>query len=62
MSSYSTHELLSLWAKGDLTAEQAVGHLIQNHLTLSQRQTEIEQRLRRLEAARPVDPAKPPQA
>ena len=59
MSSYAITELLSLWAKGELTVEQAVGHLMQNHLALCQRQTEIEHRLRRLEGARPVDPAKP---
>ena len=62
MSTHSIHELLSLWAKGELTVDQAVGHLMQNFLALFQRQTDIEQRLRRLEGTRPVDPAKPPAA
>jgi hypothetical protein len=60
MSTHAIHELLSLWSKGELAAEQAVGHLMQNFLALSQRQTAIEQRVRRLEGARPLDPPKPP--
>jgi hypothetical protein len=66
MSTHAIHELLSLWSKGELTAEQArpvgPGHLMQNFLALSQRQTAIEQRVRRLEGARPLDPPKPPAA
>ncbi|HMN31211.1 MAG TPA: hypothetical protein PKE45_23870 [Caldilineaceae bacterium] len=49
MSTYPLPELLSLWAKGELTAEQAVGHLVQNQLALSQRLAEVERRLRQLE-------------
>jgi hypothetical protein len=45
--------LLSLWAKGELTAEQAVGHLVQNQLALSQRLSELEKRVRQLELPRP---------
>jgi len=56
MSTYTLPDLISQWAKGDLTAEQAIGHLLQNLLAqvnrqveLSIRQTEFEQRLRLLE-------------
>ena len=49
MSTYPLPELLLLWAKGELTAEQAVGHLVQNQLTLSQRLSELEKRVRQLE-------------
>ena len=48
---YSLAELLRLWRLGDLTAEQAVGHLLQNLAPLQQRQTDQEKRLRRLEEA-----------
>ena len=56
MSTYTIPGLIKLWAKGELTAEQAVGHLLQNQLTFSNRQTELsnqqiefEKRLRQLE-------------
>ena len=48
-STYNLPELLRLWRLGDLTAEQAVGHLLQNLVPLHQRQSEQESRLRRLE-------------
>ena len=50
-STYSLTELLRLWRLGELTAEQAVGHLLQNLAPLQQRQTDQEKRLRRLEEA-----------
>jgi hypothetical protein len=50
-STYSLPELLRRWRLGDLTAEQAVGHLLQNIVPLHQRQTEHESRIRRLEEA-----------
>lgn len=50
-STYTLTELLRLWRLGDLTAEQAVGHLLQNLIPLYQRQSEQESRLRRLEEA-----------
>lgn len=49
MSTHSIPELLSLWTKGDLTAEQAVGHLLQNLLALSQRLHVLEKRVHQLE-------------
>jgi hypothetical protein len=45
MSTHSIPELLQLWPKGELTVEQAVGHLLQNLLTLFQWHTEVERRL-----------------
>ena len=49
MSTYSLPELLQQWIQGNLTTEQAVGHVLQNLLTLAQRLTELEKRLRQLE-------------
>jgi hypothetical protein len=49
MSTYTIPDLIHQWAKGDLTAEQAIGHLLQNLLALFNRQTEFEKRLRQLE-------------
>jgi len=52
-STYSLPDLLRKWAQGDLTAEQAVGHLLQNLLALGNRQSEFEKRLRALEQPKP---------
>jgi hypothetical protein len=41
--------LVKEWAKGELTVEQAIGHLLQNLYWLFQRLAEIEKRLRQLE-------------
>ncbi len=49
MSTYSLPDLLQQWAQGKLTAEQAIGHVLQNLLTLAQRLTDLEKRLRQLE-------------
>ena len=57
MSTYSLPDLLQQWAQGNLTAEQAIGHLLQNLLTLAQRLTDLEKRLRQLE--QPPGKAKP---
>jgi hypothetical protein len=58
MPTYSTSDLLSLWAKGDLTPDQAIGHILQNLLTLSQRLAALE----KLSGPRPAaqSPAEPP--
>ena len=55
MSTYTIPELIQLWRKGELTIEQAVGHLLQNLLALVQWRAEVEKRLRQLEQP----PAKP---
>ena len=49
MSTYTLPDLLKYWQLGELTAEQAVGHLLQNLLAIAQRLTEAEKRLRQLE-------------
>ena len=49
MSTYSIPELLQKWKLGELTVEQALGHVLQNCLTLIQRQTETEKRVQQLE-------------
>jgi len=55
MATYLLPDLIQRWAKGDLTADQAIGHLLQNLLALFNRQTELEKRLRALEQSRPAD-------
>lgn len=49
MATHPIPELLSLWAKGRLTTEQAIGHLLQTVEALAQRLAEAEKRLRQLE-------------
>ena len=60
MSTHPIPDLLSLWAKGELTADQAIGHMLQNLLALSQRLVALE----KLRAARPANQpsAEPPAA
>ncbi|MFN8486384.1 MAG: hypothetical protein U0350_02255 [Caldilineaceae bacterium] len=56
MSTYSLPDLLQRWSKGDLTADQAIGQLLQQLLILADRQTELDKRLRALEQPpRPQD-------
>lgn len=50
MSKYSAKEILSLWAKGELTSEQAIGHLIQNLIACVERIDQLEKRIKTLEA------------
>ena len=57
MSTYSLPDLLQQWTQGNLTAEQAIGHLLQNLLPLMQRLADLEKRLRQLE--QPPGKAKP---
>jgi hypothetical protein len=54
MSTYSLSDLLHKWSRGELSAEQAIGQLIQHALLSGQRLSELEKRLRQLEP-----PAKP---
>jgi hypothetical protein len=49
MSTYTLPEVLHMWDKGELTPEQAIGHLLQHHAALIQRLAEVEKRLRQLE-------------
>ncbi|MFN8491548.1 MAG: hypothetical protein U0350_28380 [Caldilineaceae bacterium] len=57
MSTYRPSELLQQWTQGNLTTEQAIGHVLQNLLMLAQHLTELEKRLRQLE-----QPPLPPKA
>jgi hypothetical protein len=50
MSTYPVPDLLHRWAVGHLTAEQAIGHLLQHLLTLTHQVAELERRLRQAEA------------
>ncbi len=49
MSAYRPPELDQRWRQTQLTAEQAVGHLIQLLLELFKRLDELERRLRQVE-------------
>ena len=49
MSTYPIDELLRLWKLGELTAEQAVGHLLQHVAALTEQQAAQERRLRQCE-------------
>ncbi len=42
MATYSLPDLWQQWQQGNLSAEQAVGHVLQNQLTLLQRLTDLE--------------------
>ncbi len=59
MSTYSLPDLLHRWTQGNLTAEQAVGHVLQNLVPLLQRLTDLEKRLRQLEQPHPEGSRKP---
>jgi len=53
MSTYSLPDLLHQWAQGNLTADQAVGHVLQNLPLLLQRLTDLDKRVRQLEQPHP---------
>jgi len=52
MAAYSLEKMLQLWKQEELTAEQAIGQLLQQVAALEQRVQQVEQRLRAVEAAR----------
>ena len=49
MSTYALPDLWQYWTRGDMSTEQAVGHLLQNLLLLAQRLTEQTQALQQAE-------------
>ena len=57
MTTYPLPDLLRLWRKGELTAEQAMGYLLQNLVAVVQQQADHEKRLRQLEQASAKPPA-----
>ncbi|MEZ4735186.1 MAG: hypothetical protein R3E79_49455 [Caldilineaceae bacterium] len=52
MSTYPATDLLKRWALGEITPEQAIGHLVQNLVAVTQQLAELEKRLRQLEQQR----------
>jgi hypothetical protein len=56
MSTYPIAEVLRRWSLGELSAEQAIGHLLQNHLWLTQQVADLAQRLRACEQRLNVNP------
>lgn len=53
MATYPIPELLSMWEKGKLTSDQAIGHILQTLAALSQRLADTEQRVHRNEQPQP---------
>jgi hypothetical protein len=49
MSTYSISDLLHRWSLGERSAEQAIGHLLQQMLTLTNQVAELERRQRQSE-------------
>jgi hypothetical protein len=49
MSTPPIDELMKLWRKGELTAEQAAGYMMQHLVIMVQWRAEVERRLRQLE-------------
>lgn len=53
MSAYDLNQLLRLWTADKLTAEQAIGQIIQQVQALSERVNELERRMEHGGGARP---------
>ena len=49
MATYSVPDLLQKWKLGELTAEQALGYLLQNMPALLQRLADAEKRIQHVE-------------
>ena len=49
MATHSIPDLWSMWSRGELSAEQAIGYMLQNLVAFFQWRNEVEKRLRRLE-------------
>ena len=49
MATYSLEKTLQLWKQEELTAEQAIGQLLQQMAALEQRMQQVEKRLRAVE-------------
>ena len=52
MATYSLEKTLQLWKQEELTAEQAIGQLLQQMAALEQRVQQVEKRLRAVEGGR----------
>ena len=53
MSTYPVADLLHLWEREKLTADQAIGHLLQHLHDLAQRLAEAERRLEQVTDLKP---------
>ena len=49
MCTYTLPDLLKHWQSGEMTTEQAAGHLLQHLVALAQRLSDAEKRIRQLE-------------
>lgn len=56
MATYPIPELLQRWARGEMSADQAAGYMLQHLLKLEQRVAELERALRALGHLPPADP------
>ena len=56
MSTYPASDLLRLWSLGEVTPEQTIGHLVQHLVTITQRLTDLEKRLRQVEQQHSTQP------
>ena len=53
MATHTPPDLRQRWGRGELTDQQAIGHLLQHLLIIYERLDEIEKRLRQPDAVRP---------
>ncbi len=53
MTTHTPQELLSLWAREKISIEMAVGHILQNLVTLTRVDEAISARIDRLTASKP---------
>jgi len=51
---YPASDLLRLWALGEVTPEQTIGHLVQNLVTVTQHLAELGKRRREIEQQLPT--------
>jgi hypothetical protein len=58
MSAYDLNQLLRLWTADKLTAEQAIGQIIQQIQALSERVNELERKMEQGSQSRPPSPPK----
>jgi hypothetical protein len=56
MSAYDLNQLLRLWHTDKITAEQAIGQIIQQVQALSERVSELERRMEQGSSSRPAPP------
>jgi hypothetical protein len=60
MSTYPPDELMRKWTQGDLTPEQAIGHIVQHLQRMQEQHAQLVQFLRCVEAAAAGTPRRQP--